>query len=183
MTFKVGAQILTYGSTWDEALDVVRSLDDLGYTYIWGHDHLYSTGGNPYQGFFEGWTTLSAWAQATTRARLGLLVGANTFRNPGRRGQDGRDHRPRQPRPLDPRARRGQRRLREPAPTASIPGGRWASGWTGSRSRWRSSSRSSPARRSPTAPRSTSSRRSATRRSRSRRGSRSSSVPTARSAG
>ena len=102
MTFKVGAQILTYGSTWDEALDVVRSLDDMGYTYIWGHDHLYSTGGDPYQGFFEGWTTLAAWAQATTRARLGLLVGANTFRNPGRRGQDGRDHRPRQPRPVDP---------------------------------------------------------------------------------
>ena len=83
MTFKVGAQILTYGSTWDEALDVVRSLDEMGYSYIWGHDHLYSTGGNPYQGFFEGWTTLSAWAQATTRAKLGLLVGANTFRNPG----------------------------------------------------------------------------------------------------
>jgi alkanesulfonate monooxygenase SsuD/methylene tetrahydromethanopterin reductase-like flavin-dependent oxidoreductase (luciferase family) len=83
MTFKVGAQILTYGSTWDQALDTVRSLDDLGYTYIWGHDHLYSTGGDPYQGFFEGWTTLAAWAQATTRARLGLLVGANTFRNPG----------------------------------------------------------------------------------------------------
>jgi alkanesulfonate monooxygenase SsuD/methylene tetrahydromethanopterin reductase-like flavin-dependent oxidoreductase (luciferase family) len=83
MTFKVGAQILTYGSTWDEALEVVRSLDELGYHYIWGHDHLYSTGGDPYQGFFEGWTTLAAWAQATTRARLGLLVGANTFRNPG----------------------------------------------------------------------------------------------------
>jgi hypothetical protein len=83
VTFKVGAQILTYGSTWDEALDVVRSLDDMGYSYIWGHDHLYSTGGNAYQGFFEGWTTLAAWAQATTRARLGLLVGANTFRNPG----------------------------------------------------------------------------------------------------
>ena len=83
MTFKVGAQILTYGSTWDEALDVVRSLDEMGYSYVWGHDHLYSTGGDPYQGFFEGWTTLAAWAQATTRARLGLLVGANTFRNPG----------------------------------------------------------------------------------------------------
>jgi alkanesulfonate monooxygenase SsuD/methylene tetrahydromethanopterin reductase-like flavin-dependent oxidoreductase (luciferase family) len=83
MTFKVGAQILTYGSTWDEALATVRSLDDLGYHWIWGHDDLYSTGGDPYQGFFEGWTTLAAWAQATSRARLGLLVGANTFRNPG----------------------------------------------------------------------------------------------------
>jgi len=31
---------------------------------------------------FEGYTTLAAWAVATRRARLGLLVGANTFRNP-----------------------------------------------------------------------------------------------------
>jgi len=83
VTLKVGAQILTYGATWDEALDTVRLLDDLGYAYIWGHDHLFSTGGDPYQGFFEGWTMLAAWAQATSRARLGLLVGANTFRNPG----------------------------------------------------------------------------------------------------
>jgi alkanesulfonate monooxygenase SsuD/methylene tetrahydromethanopterin reductase-like flavin-dependent oxidoreductase (luciferase family) len=83
MTLKVGAQILTYGAAWDEALETVRLLDDLGYAYVWGHDHLYSTGGDPYQGFFEGWTTLAAWAQATSRARIGLLVGANTFRNPG----------------------------------------------------------------------------------------------------
>lgn len=83
MTVRVGAQILTYGSTWDQALDTVTLLDELGYDYIWGHDHLYSTGGDPYQGFFEGWTTLTAWAMATKRARLGLLVGANTFRNPG----------------------------------------------------------------------------------------------------
>ena len=27
--------------------------------------------------------TLGAWAKATSRIRLGLLVGANTFRNPG----------------------------------------------------------------------------------------------------
>jgi alkanesulfonate monooxygenase SsuD/methylene tetrahydromethanopterin reductase-like flavin-dependent oxidoreductase (luciferase family) len=31
---------------------------------------------------FEGHATLAAWAMATSRARLGLLVGANTFRNP-----------------------------------------------------------------------------------------------------
>ena len=31
---------------------------------------------------FEGWLTLAAWAQATERVRIGLMVGANTFREP-----------------------------------------------------------------------------------------------------
>jgi alkanesulfonate monooxygenase SsuD/methylene tetrahydromethanopterin reductase-like flavin-dependent oxidoreductase (luciferase family) len=83
MTLKLGVQALTYGATWDEAMATALLVDRLGYDYLWGHDHLYSTGGDPYQGFFEGWTTLTAWAMATERVRLGLTVGANTFRNPG----------------------------------------------------------------------------------------------------
>lgn len=31
----------------------------------------------------EGWSILSGWAQVTSKATLGLMVGANTFRNPG----------------------------------------------------------------------------------------------------
>jgi alkanesulfonate monooxygenase SsuD/methylene tetrahydromethanopterin reductase-like flavin-dependent oxidoreductase (luciferase family) len=31
---------------------------------------------------FEGWLTVTAWAQATERIRIGLMVGANTFREP-----------------------------------------------------------------------------------------------------
>jgi alkanesulfonate monooxygenase SsuD/methylene tetrahydromethanopterin reductase-like flavin-dependent oxidoreductase (luciferase family) len=30
----------------------------------------------------EGWLTLAAWAQATARIRIGMMVGANTFRQP-----------------------------------------------------------------------------------------------------
>ena len=35
------------------------------------------------QPIFEGWSVLSALGPLTTRIRLGLMVGANTFRNPG----------------------------------------------------------------------------------------------------
>jgi alkanesulfonate monooxygenase SsuD/methylene tetrahydromethanopterin reductase-like flavin-dependent oxidoreductase (luciferase family) len=35
------------------------------------------------QPIFEGWASLAAWAALTSRIRLGLMVGANTFRNPG----------------------------------------------------------------------------------------------------
>jgi alkanesulfonate monooxygenase SsuD/methylene tetrahydromethanopterin reductase-like flavin-dependent oxidoreductase (luciferase family) len=57
--------------------------DELGYDHLWAWDHLYAIFGDPYQPIFEGWMSLAAWAKVTRRARLGLLVGANTFRNPG----------------------------------------------------------------------------------------------------
>jgi alkanesulfonate monooxygenase SsuD/methylene tetrahydromethanopterin reductase-like flavin-dependent oxidoreductase (luciferase family) len=81
--FKLGVQPLTYGLTWPEALEAAQTVDRLGFDYLWGHDHLYSTGGDPFQPFLEGWTTLTAWSVLTSKVHLGLLVGANPFRNPG----------------------------------------------------------------------------------------------------
>ena len=54
-----------------------------GYAHLWTWDHLYAIFGDPYQPIFEGWSLLNAWARETEQTRLGLLVGANTFRNPG----------------------------------------------------------------------------------------------------
>ena len=55
---------------------------------------------------FEGWLTLAAWAQATERIRIGLMVGANTVPRADAHGQDGDDARPHLGRPGHPRHRR-----------------------------------------------------------------------------
>jgi alkanesulfonate monooxygenase SsuD/methylene tetrahydromethanopterin reductase-like flavin-dependent oxidoreductase (luciferase family) len=69
-------------ATWTELLDAVRLVDRLGYDHVWAWDHLYAVFGDPKQSVFEGYASIAAWAMATKNVRLGLLVGANTFRNP-----------------------------------------------------------------------------------------------------
>ena len=81
--FFLGLSVLTFGATWRAAVETVRLADRLGYDGIFTADHLYANGGDPQQPLFEGWTTLAGWSQVTHTADLGLLVGANTFRNPG----------------------------------------------------------------------------------------------------
>ena len=80
---KLGILLWSQGATWKEMLDAARRVDRLGYAHLWTWDHLYAIFGDPYQPIFEGWSLLNAWARETEQTRLGLLVGANTFRNPG----------------------------------------------------------------------------------------------------
>ena len=80
---KPGILLWSQAATWPEMLDAAKRIDRLGYAHLWTWDHLYAIFGDPYQPIFEGWSLLSAWARETTLTRLGLLVGANTFRNPG----------------------------------------------------------------------------------------------------
>ena len=80
---KTGILLWSQAATWPEMLDAAKRVDRLGYDHLWTWDHLYGIFGDPYQPIFEGWSLLSAWAMATEKTRLGLLVGANTFRNPG----------------------------------------------------------------------------------------------------
>ena len=70
-------------SDWPSFLAAGRRAEELGYDHLWTWDHIYAIFGDPYQPIFEGYTALAALAQATERIRLGLFVGANTFRNPG----------------------------------------------------------------------------------------------------
>jgi alkanesulfonate monooxygenase SsuD/methylene tetrahydromethanopterin reductase-like flavin-dependent oxidoreductase (luciferase family) len=80
---KCGILLWSQAASWPEMLEGAQRVDDLGYDSLWTWDHLYAIFGDPYQPIFEGWSTLAAWAIATKRTHLGLLVGANTFRNPG----------------------------------------------------------------------------------------------------
>ena len=80
---KPGILLWSQAASWNEMLDAAKLVDRLGYAHLWTWDHLYAIFGDPYQPIFEGWSLLNAWARETEQTRLGLLVGANTFRNPG----------------------------------------------------------------------------------------------------
>jgi alkanesulfonate monooxygenase SsuD/methylene tetrahydromethanopterin reductase-like flavin-dependent oxidoreductase (luciferase family) len=79
---KLGALSWNQYTTWDDLREAGIRADRLGYDTIWTWDHLYPIVGSPDGPILEGWLTLAAWAEATENARIGLMVGANTFRNP-----------------------------------------------------------------------------------------------------
>jgi alkanesulfonate monooxygenase SsuD/methylene tetrahydromethanopterin reductase-like flavin-dependent oxidoreductase (luciferase family) len=83
MTTKLGVALWAQATDWPAFEAAAVRVDQLGYDSVWTWDHLYAIFGDPYQPIFEGYTTLAAWSKVTTCVRLGLLVGANTFRNPG----------------------------------------------------------------------------------------------------
>ncbi|MGH2358561.1 MAG: LLM class flavin-dependent oxidoreductase [Candidatus Limnocylindria bacterium] len=82
-SIRLGILLWSQATEWSPFEAMARRVDELGYDHLWTWDHLYAIFGDPYQPIYEGPMTLAAWAKVTTRVRLGLLVGANTFRNPG----------------------------------------------------------------------------------------------------
>jgi alkanesulfonate monooxygenase SsuD/methylene tetrahydromethanopterin reductase-like flavin-dependent oxidoreductase (luciferase family) len=79
---RIGALCWNQYTDWPSLLQAGIRADQLGYTSLWTWDHLYPIVGSDEGPIFEGWLTLAAWAQATERIRIGLMVGANTFREP-----------------------------------------------------------------------------------------------------
>lgn len=82
--FKLGALLWTQATSWAELSAAAVRIDRAGYEHLWFYDHLYAINTrDPYLPIFEGWATVAGLATITANAHLGLLVGANTFRNPG----------------------------------------------------------------------------------------------------
>ncbi len=79
---KLGALCWNQYTQWPALLAAGVRADELGYDSLWTWDHVYPIIGDPHGPNFEGWLTITAWAQATKRIRVGLMVGANTFRAP-----------------------------------------------------------------------------------------------------
>ena len=79
---KIGALCWNQYTEWPALLQAGIRADELGYDTLWTWDHLYPIVGDSHGPNYEGWLTITAWAQATKRVRIGLMVGANTFRAP-----------------------------------------------------------------------------------------------------
>ena len=80
---RFGAQLWSQQTSWPEFRDAAIAAEANGWDSVWTWDHLLAIFGPWEQPILEGWTTLSAVGAVTSRVRLGLMVGANTFRNPG----------------------------------------------------------------------------------------------------
>src|SRR5688572_12995942 len=85
LTAELSLGVLLWNMTpdWATYERAARRVDVLGYDHLWTWDHLHAIFGEPQQPVLDGWMSLAAWAKSTSRVRLGLMVGANTFRNPG----------------------------------------------------------------------------------------------------
>ncbi len=80
---RLGVLLWPQTDSWPAMRDAAVCAERAGAASLWTWDHLLSIVG-PWGGpILEGWSVLAAWAQVTEKATLGLMVGANTFRNPG----------------------------------------------------------------------------------------------------
>lgn len=80
---RFGLQLWSQQTDWPGFRDSALAAEEAGWDSVWTWDHLNAIFGPWEQPILEGWSVLSALGPLTTRIRLGLMVGANTFRNPG----------------------------------------------------------------------------------------------------
>jgi len=80
---RFGLQLWCQATSWAGFRDAALAAERTAWDDVWTWDHLLAIFGPWEQPILEGWSTLAATAAVTRKVRLGLMVGANTFRYPG----------------------------------------------------------------------------------------------------
>lgn len=83
MSLRFGLQLWSQSTDWPAFRDAALAAEEAGWDSVWTWDHLLAIFGPWEQPILEGWSTITALGPITERVRLGLMVGANTFRDPG----------------------------------------------------------------------------------------------------
>lgn len=80
--YRVGVQLHPQHCSIDELRSAWERADALGVDSIWTWDHFYPLYGPADGHHYEGTSLLAAMAVTTRNARIGLMVGCNSYRNP-----------------------------------------------------------------------------------------------------
>jgi alkanesulfonate monooxygenase SsuD/methylene tetrahydromethanopterin reductase-like flavin-dependent oxidoreductase (luciferase family) len=80
---KFGAVFWMQGATWPRIREAWEAAGEAGFDSLWTEDHLLADAGDWRLPKFEGWAALAALAPLTQTPRIGVLVSAVAFRNPG----------------------------------------------------------------------------------------------------
>ncbi len=79
---RIGALCWNQYTDWPSLREAGVRADRLGFDSLWTWDHLYPIVGDHTGPMLEPYMVMAGWAEATERATIGLMVGANPFRNP-----------------------------------------------------------------------------------------------------
>lgn len=82
MTVRIGIQVQPQHADFSRMRECWREAEALGADVIYTWDHFFPLSGDPDGRHFEALASLASLAEVTSRARIGVLVNCNSYRNP-----------------------------------------------------------------------------------------------------